>query len=158
MTLNGQPVVGKGATTSPTRTMVETAPKVIDLLNRLEPQIDALNKSGAFGPGMSRWNDFWSGKVGQDNPQFRAMKTNADLLSTLLMRMHVGSRGSKDIMNHFTEIIGAGHQSAANMQAALGEIRAYANDVKGAAPLPPNYGKSDATPSKKSYSAGNPFK
>jgi hypothetical protein len=136
----GQPLIGKGAVTNTTRTMVETAPKVLDLVDRIKGQINDLDKSGALGPGMSRWNEFWSGKVGTDNPQFRALMTNTTLLSTLLMRMHMGARGGQQIMQHFDQMIGAGHQSAANLRSSLDQIELYANDVKGATPLPANYG------------------
>lgn len=152
----GNPLIGKGAVTSSTRTMVETAPKVLDLVQRVKGQINDLEKSGQLGPGMSRWNEFWSGKVGTDNPQFRAMMTNTTLLSTLLMRMHMGARGGQQIMQHFDEMIGAGHQSAANMKATLDQIELYATDVKGATPLPANYGKSN-TAKGGSYSPNNPF-
>jgi hypothetical protein len=136
----GNPLIGKGAVTGTTRTMVETAPKVLDLVDRIKGQINDLDKSGALGPGMSRWNEFWSGKVGTDNPQFRALMTNTTLLSTLLMRMHMGARGGQQIMQHFDQMIGAGHQSAANLRSSLDQIELYANDVKGATPLPANYG------------------
>jgi hypothetical protein len=136
----GNPLQGKGSITSSTKTMVEAAPKVLDLVGRLRGQIQGLDQSGELGPGMSRWNDFWSGKVGTDNPKFRAMQTNAGLLSTLLMRMHVGARGGELIMQHFDQMIGAGHQSAANMLAALDEIQQYANDVQSEAPRHPNSG------------------
>jgi hypothetical protein len=149
VTQGGQPVVGKGAVTSATRTMVETAPKVTDLVERIKTQINDLEESGQLGPAMSRWNELWSGKVGAENPKFRALMTNTTLLSTLLMRMHLGSRGGQQIMQHFEDMIGAGHQSAANMRATMDEIETYANDVKGATPLPSNFGKSNkgaATP------------
>jgi hypothetical protein len=133
---NGEPIIGKGATTSATRTMIEAAPKVLTLAGRLKQEIQDLDKSGDLGPGASRWNDLWSGKVGTENPKFREMQTDSGLLSTLLMRMHVGARGSEKIMEHFQNMIGSGHQSAANMLAAIDSITQYANDVKAEAPLP----------------------
>jgi len=136
VTLNGEPLAGKGTTTNTTKTMIEAAPKVMTLVGRLEGQINGLEQSGSLGPGASRWADFWSGKVGTDDQNFRAFRTNADLLSTLLMRMHVGARGSEGIMDHFTQILGAGHESAANMHAALNEIKLYAQDVQNEAPRP----------------------
>ena len=139
----GNPLIGKGAVTGTTRTMVETAPKVTDLVDRTLAQIDDLEKSGELGPGMSRWNEFWSGKVGEESPKFRALMANTTLLSTLLMRMHMGARGGTQIMQHFDQMIGAGHQSPANLKAVLGEIKTYADDVKSATPLPANYGKSN---------------
>ena len=143
----GQPLIGKGAITGTTRTMVETAPKVLDLVNRLRGQIQQLQQTGQLGPGMGRWNDFWSGKIGSPNPEFRAMKTNADLLSTLLMRMHVGARGGEQIMEHFDKMIDAGKQSPENMLATLDQLTAYAKDVAGAGQLPANFGKANQTAS-----------
>lgn len=139
-TLDGKPILGKGGITVTTKTMAETAPKVEELAQRLLGHIDTLEKSGDLGPGMSRWNEFWSGKVGTDNPEFRRMMTDSSLLSTLLMRMHTGSRGAVQMMTHFDNILAAGHQSPANMRASIDEILQYARDVKGSAPLPKQFG------------------
>jgi hypothetical protein len=113
--------------TAPTRQMQETAPKVIDLIDRTSQLIDQQAK--ALGPAASRWSEFMSGKVGAPNPEFTRLRTNAALLQTLLLRMHIGSRGGQQIMAHFKDLIDAGKQSAPNMKAALEEIKNYAQDV-----------------------------
>jgi hypothetical protein len=114
--------------TAPTRQMQETAPKVIDLVDRTTQLIDQQIKS--LGPAASRWSEFMAGKVGAPNPEFTKLRTNAALLQTLILRMHLGSRGGQQMMAHFKDLIDVGKQSPENMKAALEEIKAYANDVK----------------------------
>lgn len=112
--------------TGTTKTMVETAPKVAQLAARVRKDMEAVNQ----GPLASRWQDFWAGKVGEANPEFTRLKTDAGLLQTLLMRMHVGARGGEYMMSHFKDMLGAGKQSAENMTAALDSIDSYTQDVK----------------------------
>ncbi len=113
--------------TAPTRQMQETAPKVIDLVDRTIQLIDQQIKS--LGPAASRWSEFMAGKVGAPNPEFTRLRTNAALLQTLLLRMHIGSRGGQQIMQHFKDLIDTSKQSPENLKAALEEIKAYAQDV-----------------------------
>lgn len=118
---------------STTKTMIETAPKVKELVSKLTTQIDAAAKdkgSDQLGPLAGRWNAFMTGKVGASNPAYNKIRTNAGLLSTLLMRMHVGARGSEKIMEKFDNLLGIGYQSPENLKAALGEIGSYADAVE----------------------------
>ena len=114
--------------TAQTRQMAETAPKVIDLIDRTSKLIGEQVKT--LGPASSRWNEFMSGKVGAPNPEFMKLRTNAALLQTLLLRMHLGARGGQQMMAHFKDLIDTGKQSPENMKAALEEIKNYANDVQ----------------------------
>jgi hypothetical protein len=113
--------------TAPTRQMAETVPKVIDLVDRTVQLINQQIKS--LGPAASRWSEFMSGKVGAPNPEFTRLRTNAALLQTLLLRMHIGARGGERILEHFKDLIDVGKQSPENMLAALEEIKNYANDI-----------------------------
>ena len=113
--------------TAATRTMSETAPKVIELANRSEQLID--QQINTLGPAASRWQEFMAGKVGAPNPEFTKLRTDIGLLQTALMRMHVGARGGEKIMEHFTDLIDASKQDPQNLKAALEEIKAYADEV-----------------------------
>jgi hypothetical protein len=114
--------------TSSTRTMAEAAPKVLTLANRVEQLVDQQEQT--LGPAASRWNEFMAGKVGAPNPEFTKLRTDVGLLSTLLMRMHVGARGGEYIMKHFQDLMDSGKQSPENMRAALSEITQYAKDIQ----------------------------
>ena len=125
MTATG--VNAQNVPTSTTRTMAETAPKINSLIDRTLPIIAAQKQK--LGPAAGRWNDFMTGKVGASDPEFNKLRVNMGLLSTLLMRMHVGARGSEKIMEKFDNLIGLGYQSPDNLVTALNEIKLYANDV-----------------------------
>lgn len=114
--------------TSPTRTMMETAPKVIQLVDRIEAQINGMKEE--LGPDSGRWNELWAGKIGAKDEKFFALKTNDKLLSTLLTRMHMGARGAVQVVKDFRDMIDEGKQDPDNMIAALEEVKKYANDVK----------------------------
>lgn len=118
--------------TSSTKTMIETAPKVLNLINRLEPLAD--KEAQGNGPLGARWSDFWNNKVGAPSQEYSKMRVDDGLLATALMRMHVGARGGELMMQHFTNLLGLAHQSPENYKAALDEIKQYANDVKNEKP------------------------
>lgn len=129
--------------TATTQGMKEAAPKVLDLIDRIDPMVTAQQKS--LGPLAGRWSEFMAGKVGAPNPEFTKLRTDVDLLQTLLLRMHVGARGGQQMLEKFKGMIDSGKQSPENLHAALSEIREYANDVlkEGPAQVAP---RSEITP------------
>lgn len=115
--------------TNTTKVMKEAAPNVLQFADRIDKLID--KNVQQLGPVPGRWAEFMTGRVGETNPDFMALRTNIDLLTTLLMRMHVGARGSEFLMRKFSDMIDAGRQSPENLRAALMVIRQYANDLSG---------------------------
>lgn len=112
-------------TTASTRTMQETVPKVLGFISRIYKDLDKVST----GPAASRYQEFMTGKVGAPNPDFATYRTNVALLTTLLMRMHTGSRTSSDMLAHFKGLLDSGRQSPENMRAALDTVKAYAEDI-----------------------------
>jgi len=124
--------VKQGNLTNSTKTMIEAAPKVLNFVDRIDKLIDA--QKDQLGPAAGRWNEFMTGKVGAPNSDFARLRTDVGLMTTLLMRMHVGARGGEYIMKHFQDLVDSGKQSPENLKAALSEIRQYAQDVRAEAP------------------------
>ena len=118
--------------TSTTRTMIEAAPRVIDLANKVKAEVAAQTQQ--LGPAAGRWSEFWAGKIGEPNPEFTQLRTNTDLLQTALVRMHFGARGGQQMLAQFKDMIDAGKQSPENLQAAADAIVSYAQDVAKTAP------------------------
>lgn len=116
--------------TTATRNMAEKAPSVQHFADNLLAMMDAKDANGApvldLGPGASRWQEFWTGKVGTSNPAFTTFRTNAELLATALANMHVGQRGAEQTVKRFENLIAWGKQSPDNMRAALKVIKDYA--------------------------------
>ena len=75
--------------------------------------VDELDKKGQLGPLASRWNDFvvgtWGGGTGdpQTDALIEAMRTKIGLSQTLLMNLHVGSRGGAYMLEHFEDLANA---------------------------------------------------
>ena len=115
------------ALTSSTRTMREAAPEVLKFIARIEPLVQA--NVGNMGPVGGRWADFWNNKVGAPDASYTALRSNDALLSTLLMRMHVGARGGEHMQQHFQDLLALAHTSPENYEAALQQIKAYAQDL-----------------------------
>lgn len=124
--------IKQGNLTNSTKTMIEAAPKVISFVDRIDKLVDA--QKDQLGPAAGRWNEFMTGKVGAPNPEFTKLRTDVGLMTTLLMRMHVGARGGEYIMKHFQDLVDSGKQSPENLKAAMSEIRQYAQDVQAEAP------------------------
>ena len=117
----------EAALTSPTKTMIETAPKVKELANRV---IELTNRQVAqLGPASGRWTEFMTGRVGAPNTEFARLRTDTSLLRTLLMRMHMGARGGVMLLGEFRDLIDSGKQSPDNLVAAAEEIGGYADDL-----------------------------
>lgn len=116
------------APTAATKSMIEAAPGVITLANRVKQLVD--QQKANLGPASSRWAEFMAGKVGDPNPEFTKLRTDVGLLTTKLMRMHVGARGGEIMMGHFKDLIDTGKQSPENLQAALDEIIQYAQETQ----------------------------
>jgi hypothetical protein len=110
--------------TSTTRTMLETAPSVKNLASRVRKDMERVET----GPFSGRWQELWARKIGGDDPGFIKLRTDMDLLSTALQRMHVGARGGTAMFQHFQDLLGTGQQSPANMNAAIDAIVEYADD------------------------------
>ena len=115
------------ALTAATKSMVEAAPGVLSLSARVRQLVQ--QQKDSLGPAASRWSEFMAGKVGAPNPEFTKLRTDVGLLTTKLMRMHVGARGGEQMMQHFNDLINVGKQSPENMLAALDEIDQYAKDT-----------------------------
>ena len=72
--------------------------------------VNELDKRGALGPIASRWNDFLVGRLGTGTGDpatdqlMEAFRTKLGLSQTLLMNLHVGSRGGAYMLEHFEDL------------------------------------------------------
>lgn len=112
--------------TGPSRTMIEKAPSVIDLAQK---SIELVNQNQQkLGPVRGRIREFTVGTLGAKDPSFQALRTNLSLLSSLLLQMHVGSRGGQQMIQRFDKKLTAAGPDPDNLKSTLNEIIAYANE------------------------------
>jgi hypothetical protein len=114
-------------TTERTKTMVQLAPRVTALAERVRKDIEG--QVSQLGPSKGRWNEFWTKKVGAPNPEFKKLQTDVGLLSTLLANMHVGARGGNEIIKRFEGMIESGKESPENLLASIDTIMEYARET-----------------------------
>lgn len=94
----------------------------------IKQQIDALEKAGKLGPLASRWNDFLAGKYGAGDPDFERLRVSMGLSTTLLMNLHVGSRGGSYMMEHFEDLANSKKMDAGTLKAGVDQELKYAKD------------------------------
>lgn len=96
--------------------------------------IDKLDQKGALGPIASRWNDFVVGKLGtgtgdpETDALMEALRVKMGLSTTLLMNLHVGSRGGSYMMEHFEDLANAGKMDANILRSGVKSELNYAQD------------------------------
>jgi hypothetical protein len=96
--------------------------------------VDALDKKNALGPLASRWNDFmigtWGGGTGdpETDALFEALRTKIGLSQTLLMNLHVGSRGGSYMLEHFEDLANQKKLNANLLRIGIKSELNYAED------------------------------
>jgi hypothetical protein len=96
--------------------------------------VDELDKRGALGTVASRWNDFLVGRLGAGTGDpvtdqlLEAMRTKIGLSQTLLMNLHVGSRGGAYMMEHFEDLANAKKLNANILRTGIKSELEYAKD------------------------------
>jgi len=113
--------------TNDIRVMQQSVPSVKHLLGEVRKSLNTVKT----GPLMGRWKNVTVDKVGMNDPDWRRLRTNIDLLGTRLMKMHVGAQGGEYIMKHFDNLLTKGRTSQENMIAVLDGIEDYANSIIG---------------------------
>jgi hypothetical protein len=72
----------------------------------------------------NRWNDFMVGTLGKD-PEFVPLRTNIGMLQTLVAKLHVGSRGSVHILNHFVDLFNAKQMDREDLSTSLDTLEKW---------------------------------
>ena len=118
-----QTVAGMNAVNTPTTTMrtaagraatvVAMAPEVLSEIDRMGP---------SMGPILGRWNDFYQGKVGMDNPEFSGLRTDLVMMSTAVALAHAQGRLPEGLRLEFDHMINAPHQTPENIKATINHV------------------------------------
>ncbi len=72
----------------------------------------------------NRWQEFMTGKLGND-PEFAPLRTNIGMLQTLVAKLHVGSRGSVHILNHFMTLFNAKEMTRDTLSSSINELEKW---------------------------------
>lgn len=95
------------------------------MLTKTQKDVAAFSPAELTAIG-NRWNEFAAGSLGSGEKRYIALRTDSKLLSTALMQMHVGAKGSEFMMEHFGDLANAGKMDGATLTNALDAERDYA--------------------------------
>jgi hypothetical protein len=114
-------------------------------MDRILALVDKLDKEGQLGPVMTKWNAFWTNKLGADltgNQDYVRLAESLGLMNTALGVIHGGARGGGSIQmkDSFKENLNVEKMDASTLRAAIETERewlnTYANPAKTALPGP----------------------
>ncbi len=115
-----------GSMSTPTSQQRTSAGRADVVLSSIPDVIQDLNQHGSqLGPGMGRFNDIYSGKIGAPNPEFAGLVADLKLMGTAVALAHAQGRMSNELLNEFNSMIAAPQQSPENIKAVLGKVQNY---------------------------------
>jgi hypothetical protein len=94
-----------------------------------------LDRQGKLGPIASRYQEFMAGTYGKGDPEVEELRTKMGLLATGLMQVHVGARGSAQMLEHFEDMANAKKMDGPTL---LSGLNAENNYVQRKAMIPQN--------------------
>ncbi len=91
-------------------TVIEMAPEVLSRIDSIAPKL---------GPVEGRWNDFMQGKVGMDDPDFAALRSDLLMMSSAVALAHAQGRLPENLREEFDRAINAPKQTPENLKATI---------------------------------------
>jgi hypothetical protein len=86
------------------------APEVLSRIDAMAPKL---------GPMEGRWNEFMQGKVGADDPDFAALRSDLLMMSSAVALAHAQGRLPENLREEFDSAINAPKQTPANLKATI---------------------------------------
>lgn len=126
-----QTAAGVNSMNTPTtnqRTAAGRADTVLAMVPEVESRIDAL--SPKIGPIAGRWNEFMQGKVGSDDPDFAALRSDLLMMSSAVALAHAQGRLPENLREEFDHAINAPHQTPQNLKATIQTMVPWLQKVK----------------------------
>jgi hypothetical protein len=121
-----QTAAGVNSMNTPT-TLQRNAGGRADIVLSAIPDVlnDLRQNASQLGPGMGRFNDIYSGKIGAPNPEFSGLMADLHLLGTAVALAHAQGRMSNELLTEFNSMIASPQQSPANIEAVLSKVQKF---------------------------------
>jgi hypothetical protein len=135
-----QTMSGVNAENTPTmqqRTAAGRAATVVAMAPEVLGRIDSLK--GKLGPMEGRWNEFMQGKVGMDDPDFAALRSDLLMMSSAVALAHAQGRLPENLREEFDHAINAPKQTPENLKATIQTMIPWLQQMQ-------SQGQKDVTP------------
>lgn len=126
-----QTAAGVNSMNTPTtnqRTAGGRAETVLAMVPEVESRIDSVGSQ--MGPEMGRWNDFMQGKVGTNNPQFAALRSDLLMMSSAVALAHAQGRLPENLREEFDHAINSPKQTPQNLKATINAMVPWLQQVQ----------------------------
>ena len=91
-------------------TAVAMAPEVLSRIDALAPKL---------GPLEGRWNEYMQGKIGSDDPDFAALRSDLLMMSSAVALAHAQGRLPENLREEFDHAINSPKQTPENLKATI---------------------------------------
>jgi len=115
-----QTAAGLNAMNTPTtqqRTAAGRAETVVAMAPEVMSRIDSM--ASKLGPVEGRWNEFMQGKLGSDDPDFAALRSDLLMMSSAVALAHAQGRLPENLREEFDHAINAPKQTPQNLKATI---------------------------------------
>jgi hypothetical protein len=136
-----QTAAGVNTMNTPTttqRTAAGRADTVISMAPEVLTRIDSV--ASKMGPIAGRWNEFMQGKVGSDDPDFAALRSDLLMMSSAVALAHAQGRLPENLREEFDRAINAPKQTPENLKATINAMIPWLQKVKDQGERPPSGG------------------
>lgn len=126
-----QTTAGFNSMNTPTtnqRTASGRAENVLAMVPEVTSRLDAMK--GQIGPEMGRWNEFMQGRVGTNNPQFAALRSDLLMMSSAVALAHAQGRLPENLREEFDNAINAPKQTPENLKATINAMVPWLEQVR----------------------------
>jgi hypothetical protein len=114
----------------PTMTMKNAASRAKIVSDRLPSVIQEIQQNAdKLGPVMGRFNEFYQGKIGMDDPNFAGLRADLVMISTGVALTHALGRLPDNLRVEFDKMINSPQQDPANIISVLARIKPYIDDM-----------------------------
>lgn len=142
-----QTAAGVNSMNTPTtnqRTAAGRADTVLQMVPEVTARLDAMR--GQVGPEMGRWNEFMQGKVGTNNPEFAALRSDLLMMSSAVALAHAQGRLPENLREEFDHAINAPQQTPENLKATINAMVPWLQKVQQQGQGPEGRAAGAATP------------
>jgi hypothetical protein len=116
------------------QTVIQMAPEVLSRIDSLGPKL---------GPIEGNWNAFMQGKVGMDDPDFAALRSDLLMMSSAVALAHAQGRLPENLREEFDNAINAPKQTPENLKATINTMIPWLQQMQNQAR--PNAGEKQPT-------------
>lgn len=103
----------------------QQAQDMLTLFKSVEKEIQSAKGAGKLGPLAGRLNEYMTGRVGADDPQFAKLRALGSLTASGMLKAHFGARGGQEMYKHFEDLFNTGRMTPDDLVGAMDGFKTF---------------------------------